>query len=156
MCVCSNPFNEGEVWAECVNKCGAWACSYGCSQVLANCPCRGVIDDKKRVGYVSWSVCQIIPWHLIILKFVPVDLSAGKVGLDVLGCLVLWPDVASLCHRDNLVPRTVKHPLGVAHFGAAQAKLRKENRFLYKVLKLIDFCIQTGRNFLLLQTHRSL
>ena len=135
VCVCGERHEEGQTWAECVKKCGYWVCSFSCGLVLQNCPCKGSIDFRKRVGYCLWGSCQVIPWQLMLLDLVPINVSGAGHNSDLPGCLILWPNVPSLCNQDGQIRRSFRQPLGMRHNGQAQVQLRKENICLHELLK---------------------
>ena len=88
------------VWAPCVKRCGYYVCSYSCGLVLQNCPCSGSLDGRRMVGFCSYGACHIVPWQLMLMELIPINIESVSQECLLPGVLFLWPDVPSLCHKD--------------------------------------------------------
>ena len=79
---------------------------------LQRLSCSGYLDSRRRVGFVTRGACKIVPWRLILLTLVPVDVSDGKLSEDLPGVVILWPNVASLYYEDAQAQRSKRNFLG--------------------------------------------
>ena len=154
VCFCGAMYKLGDRWAQCVRLCGFWVCSYRCGETLQRLPCSGYSDPRRQVGFVSFGPCKIVPWKLMLNELIPVNVSQGQISERLPRVLFLWPDVASLYSTSSHVRRDWDDYLGRA-VRASAATRRQENKFLHKVLRMAQFCLESGRRFILVQPRAS-